>query len=321
MTAPSKPELRRTIRVSGLAIPAALTLPSEDGAASLVLLVPGSLFSDVDGNYPSWDIYPRTYAYLAEQLAARGHAVYRFAKVGPGTGTEIEDEDAYKAVRSFDGRRVIAAAALEDARRALDEAGIETKRTVLAGHSEGAVVVSRLAPEVEALDGVVLLSGPSVGLLSIMREQVAAHLEPAGRLEELALVDDAYDRVRRGDEVPEDWAEKSETIRMLLAHGQKGFWYLREVDAFDPSAAAARIAQPVLIVQGGSDASVHPHHADRLAAARGDRPTEVARFPGLQHMYKPLPEGMGAQEAFGLDGPTDPVVTDAIDTWIRQLGT
>ena len=51
---------------------------------SAILLVPGSLFSDVNGDYPTWNSFPHVYAHLARQLSARGHAVYRFAKLGPG---------------------------------------------------------------------------------------------------------------------------------------------------------------------------------------------------------------------------------------------
>ena len=55
--------------------------------SSAILLVPGSLFSDVNGDYPTWSSFPHVYAHLAHQLSALGHAVYRFAKLGPGTGS------------------------------------------------------------------------------------------------------------------------------------------------------------------------------------------------------------------------------------------
>ncbi|HEY8309092.1 MAG TPA: hypothetical protein VIG47_00985, partial [Gemmatimonadaceae bacterium] len=88
---PSAPcrEFPLTLHVPGWSVPAALTLPlsASDGVASAILLVPGSLFCDVDGDFPQWNSYPHVYAHLARQLSARGHAVYRFAKLGPGTGS------------------------------------------------------------------------------------------------------------------------------------------------------------------------------------------------------------------------------------------
>jgi uncharacterized protein len=69
-------EIPSTVRVPGWEIPAALTLPTtlRDGeiVPSAILLVPGSLFSDVNGDYPSWNVYPHVYAHLARHLSARG---------------------------------------------------------------------------------------------------------------------------------------------------------------------------------------------------------------------------------------------------------
>src|SRR5215467_9076203 len=103
------------LRVSGWEIPAALTLPArrEPELASAILLIPGSLYSDVNGDYPTWNSFPHVYAHLARQLAARGHAVYRFAKLGPGTGSVAIDPETSASVRNWAGRLVIATAALD----------------------------------------------------------------------------------------------------------------------------------------------------------------------------------------------------------------
>src|ERR1051326_9570169 len=133
-----------TLTIPGLEVPAALTLP--DGAvAAAVLLVPGSLFSDVDGNYPTWQSFPRVYAHLAEGLTRRGLAVLRFAKLGPGTGSVQTDPALAATSRTWAGRARTARAALALLRSELAARGLEPPRTVLAGHSEGSVVVSVLA--------------------------------------------------------------------------------------------------------------------------------------------------------------------------------
>src|ERR1044071_4150645 len=100
------------LAVSGWEIPAALTLPpGATRVASAILLVPGSLFSDVNGDYPAWNSFPHVYAHLAHQLSARGHAVYRFAKLGPGTGSVATDTTEAAKIRTWDGRLTIATAA------------------------------------------------------------------------------------------------------------------------------------------------------------------------------------------------------------------
>src|SRR5437868_1930667 len=162
-----------TLATHGWNIPAALTLPASvenNELPSAILLIPGSLFSDVNGDYPSWNSFPGVYKHLARQLSARGHAVYRFAKLGPGTGSVATDADRASAVRTWDGRRVIASAALTAMRDELATRGVSVERVIAAGHSEGSVVVSQLATSERGgeLDGVVLLAGPSVGILEIM---------------------------------------------------------------------------------------------------------------------------------------------------------
>src|SRR5215467_740064 len=194
------------LRVSGWEIPAALTLPArrEPELPSAILLVPGSLFSDVNGDYPTWNSFPHVYAHLARQLSARGHAVYRFAKLGPGTGSEATDPELSKSVRNWGGRLLIAAAAFDAMCSEIDARGIHVRRMVGAGHSEGSVVVSQLAVSDRGadLDGVVLLAGPSIGLLGIMREQVGLMTPPNGIEEATRRLDEVIAYIRRGEAVP-----------------------------------------------------------------------------------------------------------------------
>src|SRR5439155_23285195 len=89
------------LEAEGYQLPAALTLPEGQEVRWSVVLIPGSMGSDVDGNYPEMHMHPHMYADLARQLAGRGYAVLRYAKHGPGTGTVGVDEGQGKAHRVF----------------------------------------------------------------------------------------------------------------------------------------------------------------------------------------------------------------------------
>src|SRR5262245_55888931 len=120
-----------TLRVGGWEIPTALTLPNaSDSPESAVLLIPGSLFSDVNGDYPAWKSFPHVYAHLAHQISSLGHAVFRFAKLGPGTGSTPYDEPLAATFRTWEGRLVIAGAMLDAMRRALEEHGVHSARVI-----------------------------------------------------------------------------------------------------------------------------------------------------------------------------------------------
>jgi alpha-beta hydrolase superfamily lysophospholipase len=310
-----------TLSVHGFDIPAALEIPAGEPAGA-VLLIPGSLFCDVNGDFPTWNMFPRVYAYLAEQMAERGLVVYRFAKLGPGTGS-VETATAKPAlVKNWKGRALIAHAALAHFRSELDARGIVAPRTVLAGHSEGSVVASVIANEGAPIDGVVLLSGPSIGILGIMIEQTRAMLPPGTNDAPAVLLEKVVDHIRKDGTIPDELRAQASGpfgASALINMPPEAIAYMRDCDATDPEATIARYDGPVLIVQGGIDASVPTHHAPALRAARGTKPTKYEFFPELQHMYKPVPEGMSAMEAFGLTGPTDPRVAAAIDSFVRGL--
>ncbi len=310
-----------TLRVSGWEVPAALTLPDDaNGAlASAILLVPGSLFCDVNGDFPAWNSFPHVYGHLARQLSARGHAVYRFAKMGPGTGSVAVDETRAAQVRSWDGRVTVAVAALAAMRAALVDMRVRAKRMILAGHSEGAVVALRMLAErgdqAADVEGLVLLSGPAIGILGIMREQL--HMFVGA--EDLAAARENLDRavalIRRGEAIPEELGRMT-GVQGLFSTGPVGWKYLAESDASDPAAMAARVGLRTLIVQGGRDTSVRPHHADTLERARDGLPTELLLLPELSHMYKDVPADVSLQEAFGWPGETDARVADGVSRWI-----
>jgi pimeloyl-ACP methyl ester carboxylesterase len=331
MTATTHAEIAGTIRVPGWEIPAALTVPSslEPGSLlpSAILLVPGSLFSDVNGDYPSWNVFPHVYAHLARQLSALGHAVLRFAKLGPGTGSVSADAELAAAIRTWDGRVAIAGAALDVMRAMVAERGLRSARTIVAGHSEGAVVASRLAVSDRAmeLDGVVLLAGPSVGILGIMREQVGFGLAPGEVDEVRARLDLAIEYVRRGEAVPRQLGEgPGMGVRALVSMPEEGRRYMREVDATDPLALARRMTQSALVVQGGNDFSVPVHHGEALRDALSSRPDGAARtsylfVPDVTHMFKVVPANVSGVEAFAYPGATDPRVAGGVDGWIGRL--
>ena len=315
-SANATPTERNTdVIVSGVSIPCRLSLPAGQ-ANGAVLIIPGSLYSDVDGNYPSINFHPHAYADLAKQLYARGFAVLRMAKIGPGTGSQITNLMLAGAHVEFSSRATVAAAGLTLLREACG-----ARPLIVAGHSEGAMAVSMLAAgggtEARLIDGVVSLSGPAAPILDVMRAQVEA-LTPPGMGSDMALFDHTVAAIRAG-RTPSGEAAANPQTTMLATLPPPAMTYVRSADRIDPAAALAKVRQPVLILQGGRDVSVPASHAEALAAARGALPTETVVFPELNHFYKFTPANLPPMQSMMLQTDSDEAVADAIADWSQRL--
>lgn len=293
-----------TLTVDGVRIPGRIARPAGVARAS-VLILPGSLFADADGDFPAWNVRPHVYRDLAHQLAALGVSSMRQAKIGPGTGSETVDAALSAAHQHFAERVVVARAAAAHLRETAPGAPL-----FVAGHSEGAVVASLLcAGDGEDVDGMISLSGPAMRLVDIMRGQNAAMGVSMAEFEQVAA------DIRAGRPLG-DAARNNPALAGLAQMPPQALNYIREVDAVDPCEAIAAVRLRTLLIQGGRDQSVTPEQVDQLAAARAGLPTEIARFPDLQHFYKRAEPGLDAMASFALSTDSDPAVAAAIARWI-----
>ncbi|WP_341710774.1 alpha/beta fold hydrolase [Erythrobacter sp.] len=301
-----------TVIFAGVEVPCRISQASGQ-VRGLVLLLPGSLYSDVDGNYPSMNMRPHAYADLARQLSDRGFTVLRMAKIGPGTGSRTLDAEAAKQHTDFRTRVSVAEAGLK-----LLLSTVPGKSVFVAGHSEGAVVASLLAgsPAGTLIDGVISLSGPALPLLSILRGQVAS-MAPPGTVPDMSVFDRTVAAIRNGEELPAEARSNPQTM-MLASMPEQGLAYLRSIDRIDPTAAISHVPQRMLLIQGERDESVPHQQVEMLREARGRMPTAVAKFPNLTHFYKVGSEGMSPMQVMGLESESDPAVADTIKDWIEE---
>lgn len=342
---PNIAERRTSFEVDGVQIPAALTMPENEmgegkgkcqgqcqvqgqgqgqGQAEWCLvLVPGSFFNDLDGNYKSppnpFQASPHAYADLARQIARQGHAVFRYAR----SNLIIRDEGLAAAHRRFDERIAVVAEACKAARMMAPEA----TRLAVAGHSEGSVVALRLLSERRDInvDAYISLSGPGSRFFDIMIEQVEASAKDGSfSFGDMKVPFQLYKRsielVRSGEPVPE---EITKALPPFGVHtmDDTSRQYLRDYDAAMPATLIAQAACPVLIVQGGQDTSVLPDNAEILFHARRESraSTAVAYFPELQHYYKVAPPGISPMDSFAIDNESDERVSRSISAWLYSL--
>jgi len=300
---------------TGFGIPCKLALPANGPVRGAILVLPGSLFSDVDGNYPAMGMRPHAYADMAADLAALGWASLRMAKIGPGGGSRVVDPDIASRNANFAARVTHATDAMTRLREALPSGPM-----IVAGHSEGAIVANLLAARTPRakIQGVISLSGPAVRLLDILRGQVAAMGGLGALAPDLSGLDAAIAAIRADRPLAPEAAMNPQTA-MMASMPPAGLAYLADVDRIDPLAVIAQVRQPMLLIQGGRDDSVTPDQVEALANARGRRPTQVRRFPDLTHFYKVAATGLSGPAAMALSTPSDPAVAQAMAAWSASL--
>jgi len=313
-------QTKLSLVIDGVQIPGILAKPQHPVAS--LLLIPGSLNSDVDGNYAPMfpgqpGANPHAYRDLALQLAAQGIAVLRFAKTGPGTGSIVVDQQSAGKFKVFSQRVRVAEVFLAELRRQ-----VPAVPSIIAGHSEGAVVATLLTQAHKEIRGIVMLSGPSQPLLHMMAKGQFESDRRAGRVtpdvaRNYAAAVRLLDDFAASRPLPEDYAGNPFAAMLSFAVKPENAPYLRSLEAIDPAVEFAKIPQPALIVQGERDASVPRECAEELHRMKPDATVQL--FPELQHFYKRVPDGLSPEVSFAQDSESEPSVAGTIASWIRAL--
>ena len=282
---PRRPgESSLAIPIEGGSLPGTLLTPvSIRGAAPLVLLLAGAGTTDRNGNNFNVPGRSDSLAQLAERLAAKGVASFRYDKRGSGEAYALERNAATSlTVHIRDAALVL---------RTL--AGMEGfSRIVVAGMNEGAWIgAAAIGEAVRAglpVDGLVALDASGTPPAEELRASFE-ELDEETRREAEAIVAAILAK--------KPFAEPSAALADFFAPSRRA--WLESWLAFDPAAEFARVPAPVLFVRGGQDLQVQPGAFERLLAAR---PASAARLiPSMNYGLKHVSTEEENYEAF-----TDP---------------
>ncbi|MCX6099296.1 MAG: alpha/beta fold hydrolase [Candidatus Bipolaricaulota bacterium] len=301
------------------------TMPPAQSAPSFaVLFVHGSGPVDRDGNAPGLQM--DAYRQLAHALARSGIASLRYDKRGTGS-SEGDGRTASRSDLLADVR-----AAWEALRRQPEIGGSIPRIAV--GHSEGAYLVEELAADNLDVDGLVLLCGAAKSLADVTRWQVETLLRQQGATDDQISAameqEDSYlTFVQTSAGQWSDYAVEAlrdampwltEAAALQLKNSALGLAWLREHYNADPAEVLARVACPVLALNGAKDLQVPPSEGELIAAALrkgGNNAVDVILLDDLNHVLRHHPEEPSLVYQH-LDEPVDPRVTSAIVEWVRE---
>ena len=288
-------------------LPGTLTLPRGEGPFPAVVLIHGSGPSDRDETLG----LVKPFRDLAEGLAARGIAVYRFDKRTYVYGQEIMSDTSFTPVEESVEDAVAAVQLLAQQEK------IDPSRILVLGHSLGGNLIPavdralREAP-VKAC-GYILMAASARPLDVLMREQtdflysLLPDVTPEMEGQKDALFAE-LDKLQNLDSLPESEA---------VAGAYVPYW--RWLAAYDALSAAGEITVPCLLLQGQEDYQVTLEDYVLWQNALGKNPGwTMVTYPGLTHAFTPGQKTEGSN-VYARGAHMDPQVIGNIADFISQI--
>jgi pimeloyl-ACP methyl ester carboxylesterase len=230
-----------------------------------------------------------TFRDVADALSRAGIAVLRVDDRGVGESTG--DKSTFTSFDKADDVHT-------EATWLRAQSGIDPKRIMLVGYSEGGLISSMVAAKDPSIAALVTLAGPGVPGMDVARYQV----------EQPILKDPKVPEAGRKQEFAK---QMTEALKDLSAHETS---FLK----IDPIEYDRQVRCPALIIQGGADAAVPVRSAENIASAMragGNTDVTVRIFPGVSHSLLPDPVGLSSGWA-GLPAfLTTPDLLDQLTRW------
>ena len=287
-------------------LPGTLTVPKGDGPFPAVILVHGSGPSDRDETI----VGIKPFRDLAEGLAAKGIAVYRYDKRTYVYGKQMAD----------DREITLEDETIEDAVNAVhllsEQERIDPGRICVLGHSLGGNAIPAIARELEDSGekacGFILMAASPRPLDVLMREQYdfLYSLMPEVTEEQQAEKDGIFaelDRLQNLDEMSEE-----DTVLGIFPP------YWKWLAQYDVLETAQEITAPCLLLQGEEDYQVTMEDFSMWKEALGDKENwQMISYPGLTHLFTPGQKSEGA-DAYAREAKVDAQVIEDIAEFISR---
>jgi pimeloyl-ACP methyl ester carboxylesterase len=284
-----------------------LRLPDSLEPKGMVLLIAGSGQLDRDENLKKFHI--NALKEISEYLAEHEIATFRYDKRGVG-----ESEGNYWETGFFDN--------ISDASSAIthlkSETQINTKPFFILGHSEGALICTRLAAERPDIEGAILIgSAAQTGEATLIwqAKEVAKGIRGFNgfiiklfRIDVAKAQDKALSKIKQSSK---DW------IRQALVTKLNAKWF-REFMAYDPDKDLRKIQIPILAITGSKDVQVNPADLIRMSEIiKSD--FEYHEITGMSHMLREA-EGEPSVSDYKrqLKQPVDSRLLKLISKWLGK---
>jgi uncharacterized protein len=306
-----------------------MTMPNEGGPFPAVILINGTGQQDRDFTF----FEHKPFAIMADHLTRQGYAVIRYDDRGVGQSV---GPTAQATLLNYanDAEAVY--------RWAKQQPEIDSKRIVLLGHSEGAILAGLIAMRQPDVAGVILLAGMGVSGKQFFVDQTASLAKVSGVPEDVInrqqqFLTEVLTEAKKGTiepaRVQELFAEhfRELTDQQKMDYGLMGVpentyalmrspWMGFFLD-YDPRTALAYLKCPILSLFGEKDVQSNP----QVQAPKIQSATEIAQnldfeqeiLPGLNHMFQPSQTG-SPREYYAIETTISQTVLEKITAWLDR---
>ncbi len=305
---------------AGVALAATLTIPQGKGPFPAVVLITGSGPQDRDEAL----LGHRPFLVLSDYLTRKGIAVLR-----------ADDRGVAKSTGNFDLATTADFATDTEAGIAYlkTRPEIDLHKIGLIGHSEGGVIAPMVAARNHDVAFIVMMAGTGVPGDAVIAEQTklileangvstaAAEKQGATQLEILTLVKQEKDPIAVDKKLRERLSGQAADAQLGATIERMNSPWMRYFVSYDPALALAKVACPVLALNGSKDLQVSP--TQNLPAIRkaleagGNKHFEIVELPGLNHLFQTAKTG-SPNEYAQIEETIAPVALDKIATWILK---
>ena len=294
-----------TVGTGRWALPATLTMPAGAGPVPAVVLVHGSGPADRDATVGQI----KQFKDLALGLASRGIAVLRYDK-----RTRVHAD----SMRSLAGLTV-KEESIDDAIAAVQvlrgTSAVDPNRIFVLGHSMGGMLVPRIAAAGPPVAGFIVMAGAArpIPQAVIAQARYLAQADGAVSPQEQAQIEEIEQLMARVDALGPADASSPERIFGATA----SYWL--DLRGYDPPAAATKVKQPMLVLQGERDYQVTMEEFSRWKSALAGRTDVVFHsYSTLNHLFV-AGTGKSVPAEYNAPGHVSEAVVQDIATWIMAL--
>lgn len=244
---------------------------------------------------------------IAYGLSSNGIAVLRYDK------RTLTHSEACGSDKHFDVNKETVDDALAAANYLRQQKNIDPSRVYILGHSLGGMMLPRIGQSDSALAGLIYMAAPARSLPDVIIEQMdyLSTIEPDKK--------EAYQKSKEEFiRLKTKWYDSTTKAQYLPFNSPPSYWM--DLDNYNQTQIAQKIAQPMLILQGEADYQVRVEDFEIWKKTLKDNKNITFRlYPKLHHNMAAINhEGLSVPNDYKIPANVSEAVINDIIGWINK---